>query len=426
MSNGDAWSAETLDKPIALKGARCLANGRHGDYASVDIANGRITRIHDGSKASQSATNCSSEIDLTGYWLMPGLINAHDHLEYALYPRLANPPYANYVEWGEDIHRKFLDVIAQHRDVPKDVRLWWGGIRNLLCGVTTVAHHNPLWPTLKQSVFPVRVVSECGWAHSVALGGDLLSARANTPKGRPFIVHAGEGVDDQARSELWKLDRLGLLDAFAVLVHGLAIDRQGVALMNARGASLVVCPSSNHTLFNTLPDLVLLGNVSRIALGSDSPLTAAGDLLDEIRFTIRRCAASPQVAYRMVTTAPAGILRLTRGEGSIVEFGVGDIIAIRDTGASPVDLLDSLSSDDIELVVIAGRVQLASEAMLQRLPRSTARGLEPLALGSQIRWLRAPIGELLRSAEEVLGEGGVRLGGIVAFAPACAEAQHVC
>lgn len=426
MSNGDAWSAETLDEPIVLNGARCLANGRHGDCASVEVANGTITRIRKGAKASRPATHRSNEIDLTGYWLMPGLINAHDHLEYALYPRLADPPYANYIEWGEDIHRKFLDVIVKHRAVRKETRLWWGGIRNLLSGVTTVAHHNPFWPALKQSGFPVRVVSEYGWSHSVALGGDLPSARASTPKGRPFVVHAGEGVDEQARSEFWKLDRLGLLDAFAVLVHGLAIDRQGVALMNARGASLVACPSSNHALFGALPDMALLGNVRRVALGSDSPLTAAGDLLDEIRFAIQRCAVDPEVAYRMVTTAPAGILRLTRGEGSIVEFGVGDAIAIRDTGANPVVLLDSLSSDDIELVVIAGRVQLASDAMLQRLPRSLARGLEPLALGSQIRWLRAPVGELLRSAEQVLGEGEVRLGGKIACAPAYAEAQHVC
>ena len=426
MSNRDAGSAEALDEPIVLKGARYLANGRHGDYASVEIANGTITRIRKGAKASQSATHRSNEIDLTGYWLLPGLINAHDHLEYALYPRLADPPYANYVEWGADIHRKFLDVIAEHRTVPKNVRLWWGGIRNLLSGVTTVAHHNPLWPTLKQSGFPVRVVSEYGWAHSVALGGDLGSARAGTPKNCPFIVHACEGVDELAHNELWTLDRLGLLDRSTVLVHGLAIDRQGVTLMNARGVSLIVCPSSNHTLFNAVPNFTLLGGVRNVALGSDSPLTAAGNLLDEVRFAIQGCAVAPETAYRMITAAPAEILRLTCGEGSIVESGVGDGIAIRDTGATPLERLDSLSSDDVELVVIGGRVQLASDAMLQRLPPSLVEGLEPLSLGPQVRWLRAPIGELLRSAEEVLGEGGVRLGGKAARASSLAEAQYVC
>ncbi len=298
MRNRETPPAEQNADPIFLRGARCaLASGRFED-ASLEIVDGRIARILKTAHASLSTTNCSSEVDLTGYCLLPGLINAHDHLEYALYPRLANPPYANYVEWGEDIHRNSLDVIAKHRAVPRDVRLWWGGIRNLLCGVTTVAHHNPLWPTLEQTCFPVHVVRQYGWAHSVALGGDLESARANTPNGRPFIVHAGEGLDEQARGELWQLDKLGLLDEFAVLVHGLAFDRSGVALMNARGASLVICPSSNYALFGALPELALLGNVHRIALGSDSPLTAAGNLLDrnpicdlEVRHLSRSCLA---------------------------------------------------------------------------------------------------------------------------------------
>ncbi len=37
-------------------------------------------------------------------------------------------------------------------------------------------------------------------------------------------MHACEGIDDRAREELFKLDRLGLLDADTVLVHGLAFD----------------------------------------------------------------------------------------------------------------------------------------------------------------------------------------------------------
>jgi len=78
------------------------------------------------------------------------------------------------------------------------------------------------------------------------------------------------------------------------------------------------------------------------------------------------------------------------------------------------------------LVVIGGRVQLASDAMLQRLPPFLVEGLEPLSLGPQVRWLRAPVRELLRGAEEVLGEGGVRLGGKAARASSLAEAQYVC
>src|ERR1700722_18434869 len=303
-------------------------------------------------------------------------------------------------------------------------RFLWGGIRNLLCGVTSVSHHDPLSPALERADFPVRVVRQNNWAHSLALGGNLLTARAATPKGRAFVLHACEGVDDLAKDELWELDRLGLLDLSTVLVHGLAIDRQGVALINARHASLIVCPSSNYFLYGRLPDLALLGEIRRVALGNDSPVSAEGDLLDEIRFAIDRCGVSPERAYRMVTTIPAQVLRLDDAEGTIMESGVADFIAVRDTGRTPADTLQALSMQDIEFVMIGGRVQLASETVLESISISERIGLEPLSIGAATRWLRAPVLDLLRRTEEVLGKNEVRLGARPLSLPAYAEAQH--
>ncbi len=401
---------------MLVHGARCALGPRESVRASIEITGGHVTRVLSGSALSSTARSSCPEIylhgiDLSGFLILPGLINAHDHLEFSLFPRLANPPYRNYIDWGMDIHNKFPAVIAKHRGVPKDLRLWWGGIRNLLCGATTVSHHNPLWPELQKKDFPIRVVQEYGWGHSLALGGDLRAARSATPEGRAFIVHACEGVDEEAREELWGLDRLDLLDDSAVLVHGLAIDHDGVALMRERRASLIVCPSSNNFIFGKLPDLSLLGDIDNVALGSDSPLTAEGDLLDEIRFGIRFCSIPDQVAYRMVTEAPAAILRLEGGEGSIKISGRGDLIAVRDTDQDAAGRLRTLSMIDVEFVMIGGRVQLASEAILERLPSPVRQGLESLWIDGTIRWLRAPVKELLRKTEEVLGKGELRLGG---------------
>jgi cytosine/adenosine deaminase-related metal-dependent hydrolase len=410
MSGYALISGEGHEGQVVIHGARYAKGPQESEYGSIEITGGHIRRILSRSSLSPATPSQCTAIDLSGFLIMPGLINAHDHLEFALFPRLADPPYRNYIDWGEDIHQKFPEAIAKHRAVPKDLRVWWGGIRNLLSGVTTVSHHNPLWQELQRDDFPVRVVQHYGWAHSPALGGDLRAARAATPEGRPFIVHACEGVDELAREELWGLDRSGVLDASTVLVHGLAIDAAGVELMRERGVSLVVCPSSNNFLFGELPDMPLLGGVEYVALGNDSPLTAEGDLLDEIRFAMRSCGIGPCAAYRMVTTAPAEILRLECGEGAIKVSGIGDLMAIRDTDQDPADRLRTLSMTDVELVMIGGRVQLASETLLERLPSSARGGLEPLWIDGTIRWLRAPVKELLRATEEVMGAGGVQLG----------------
>jgi len=401
-SDGTTW----------LHGARCAIGPRKNPLASICAVGGRLTHVVADAGLPQSTRGREhTQLDLDGFLLLPGLINAHDHLQFSLFPKLANPPYCNYVDWGEDIHLTFPDVIAKHKSVPKDVRLWWGGIRNLLCGVTTVCHHDAQWPELQKHEFPVKVMQRIGWAHSLILGGDILKARSATPRGSVFVVHACEGTDVRSRNELFELDRLGLLDADTVLVHGLAIDELGIALIQQRHASLITCPSSNQFLFEDLPKLTLLKSIENICVGSDSPLTATGDLLDEIRFAMTYCKLTPDLAYHMLTEAPAAILRLRDGEGAIRASGPADLIAIRDTGHDAADRLRTLALADVEFVMIRGRVQLASSAILERLSVPMRQGLEPLWIDGTIRWLRAPVNELLRSAEAILGSGEVRLGG---------------
>jgi hypothetical protein len=358
------------------------------DRCSIQINAGRISHLGENASPLNASQDVPTEVDLTGYLVLPGLLNAHDHLQFALYPRLGDPPYGNYVEWGEDIHRKFADVIATHHSIPKCARLWWGGLRNLLCGVTTVCHHDPLWPELQREDFPVSVVQQYGWGHSFALGGDLLKAYEARPVGAPFILHACEGIDAQAHQEIAELDRLGMLGPGTVLVHGLALGEAGIDLLRDQQASLIVCPS-----------------------GNDSPLTAAGDLLDEIRFGLQHCKIPPETMYAMVTENPANALRLGNREGTVKKDGVGDLIAVLDKGRSPADTLASLSMHDVEFVMIGGYVQLASETIWRRLSDTARKGLEPLWIDGTTRWVRAPVPELMRRAEAALGEDSVRLGG---------------
>ncbi|HEV2578128.1 MAG TPA: amidohydrolase family protein [Acidobacteriaceae bacterium] len=341
---------------------------------------------------------------------MPGFINAHDHLQYGLHPRIGQPPYTNYVEWGDDIHSTVPELIAQYNSVPKDIRLWWGGIRNLLCGVTSVCHHDPLWPALQSEGFAVKVLSTYGWAHSVELAPDIHKAWAATPNKCGFFVHVSEGTDERARREFAELDRLGMLSAKTVIVHGLALGQSDIALLRDRRSSLILCLSSNKFLYNRLPDLENLRAVKSIALGNDSPLTAAGDLLDEVRFAMEEASIAPQVVYRMITERSAAILRLRSGEGNIRKGGSADFIAVRDNGDAPCDRMRTLSWRDVEFVMIDGEVRLASEDVWRLIPPADKDGMEPLWIDGYIRWLRAPIRQLMQQAEAFLGRGMVRLG----------------
>jgi cytosine/adenosine deaminase-related metal-dependent hydrolase len=389
---------------LELTGARVAFGPDEGAYSSITIADGEIASIGCSAyKHGRPDAEAAANLDLNGYLLLPGLTNSHDHLEFGLFPNLGHGPYANFEEWAQDIHQTEKDAIARQRLVPKDVRLWWGAIRNLLCGVTTVCHHNPLWPELLDDNFPVRVINRFGWAHSLRLECQLSDKFDTVPKDFPFVLHVAEGIDQKSAKEIFELDQMRLLDERTVLVHGLALGPDGLALLNRRGAALVWCPTSNRFLFGQTHNRQSLSLAGNVVLGSDSSLTSAGDLLDDIRFAHSKKLASEKELFRMVITRPPAIFRLADGRGTIRPGAVADLIAVRDAGQSPARTLATMSSGDVEMVLIGGRVQLASKALFGQLPARLRSGLYPLEVAGRDRWIRAPLSRLFNQASQVLG-----------------------
>ncbi len=287
-------------------------------------------------------------------------------------------------------------------------RLWWGGIRNLLSGVTTVCHHNEYAPAFADH-FPVRVLRNYGWAHSFAFEEKIQARVRARSTEEPFFIHLGEGTDTEAEAEIWELDRLGLLNAHTVLIHALAIGQTGLELVRSRRASIVWCPSSNLFLFGRTLDREFIDACPSFALGSDSPLTSSGDLLDEIRIA-QTTGVSPAKIYDLVTSSSARVLGLSEGEGSIRPRAMADLVAIPDRGLSPSEVLANATCRDIELVINGGKIHLASEKMKARLSESQVNHLSPIRIEDTVRWIAAPVDELLTAAESALGSD-IRLGG---------------
>jgi len=397
--------------PIRLAGARYSLGPESAASASIQIEGGYIRSISSQPDIEARAQSSSDDIiDLSGYLLLPGLINAHDHLEFSLFPNIGNGPYQNSTEWAAEIHRTHASLINRHRGVPKAVRLWWGAIRNLLCGVTTVCHHNPLTKELLDPNFPVRVLSKFGWAHSLSLDPNLVHNFDHTPPGLPFVLHAAEGIDSRSEQEIFDLERMQVLNERTVLVHGLALNRKTASLLNQRRSSLVICPTSNEFLFHRIPTSALIRSLNTVVLGSDSPLTSAGDLLDEVSFAHDKIGLDANTLYEMVTVKSSQVLRLRKGEGHLRPNSTADFVAVRDMGVSPAKTVAQLVCEQVELVIISGRVQLASPFLYHRLPDVLKQGMEPLEIDGRRRWIRAPVDSLLAQAKNVLG-ADVRLGG---------------
>src|ERR1700722_14172781 len=403
--------ASESSQALHLSGARYALGPRSATEGSIEIERGHIrSLLTKWPVIGEAQTGRKETVDLSGYILLPGLINAHDHLEFSLFPNLGVGPYLNSTEWAREIHRTHAATIASHRKGPKKTRWQWGAIRNLLCGVTTVCHHNPLSRELVAADFPVRVLARFGWAHSLAMDPNLLHNFDHTPPNLPFVVHAAEGVDAKSAQEIFDLDRLEILDERTVLVHGLALNHKAISLLNQRRSALVICPTSNQFLFHSALSATLIKSIHTVVLGSDSPLTSAGDLLDEISFARNEIGLDAESLFDMVTARSASVLRLRNGEGRLRPGAVADLIAVRDKGLTPAETVAQLTVDQVELVILGGRVQLASDSLFASLPNSLQAGLQPLFVAGIRRWLRAPIDSLLAQTRKTLGRD-LRVGG---------------
>jgi hypothetical protein len=328
------------------------------------------------------------ELSLEGLSALPGLVNAHDHLEFALFPRLGRGPYANAREWAADIYRPEQSPIREHLAVPKPLRLLWGGLRNLLSGATTVCHHNPYDPAFDAG-FPVRVVKDYGWAHSLAFSGaEALAA----PPHAPFLIHLAEGTDEESAGEIFRLERAGALDNRTVLIHAVGLSEEGWRLVAQASAAVVWCPQSNlFTLGRTL-DLASIPSGIPVALGADSPLTSQGDLLDELSAAAALAQCSVSELCPIVTGVARAILRLPPHPD--------DWIAAPEFGEPP------------ELVVLRGSIALISESLAQQLPAGLRHEFYPLRLQGRppvlVRW---NVPELIEATRSHLGELPLTLGG---------------
>jgi cytosine/adenosine deaminase-related metal-dependent hydrolase len=325
--------------------------------------------VHDGHVAAKAAPD-GFRVDLRDHLILPGLINAHDHLQLNNIPALPHAEaFSNSYAWIDafEAHRGRDDVEAAVA-IPREVRHWHGALKNVLAGVTTVAHHDPWYAVLDEADFPVGLLRDFGWAHSLGLGmprGNLpprygppvVESFAKTNRDRPWIIHLAEGVDDLAQSELEQLDTLGCLAPNSVLVHGVGLTTSDVARVVQRNAAVVWCPESNVSLFGATLSPRPLFSAHRLALGSDSRLTGSRDLLDEAGVAAAHSDLSPRELMRMMTADAASILRLDR-RGSLDLGCRADCVILRSSD-DPYEALLNATRSSIRAVVRGGRPVIA-------------------------------------------------------------------
>jgi 5-methylthioadenosine/S-adenosylhomocysteine deaminase len=389
-----------MDGPPIADGAVQIADGR---IVSVGPAGGREDARHPDAV------------------ILPGLVNAHTHLEYAAMGGFGDGlPFTPWI--ADHIRRKDTqsddDLLAQARA---------GAAACLAGGVTTVAD-------CCYAGTVAEAAGEAGLRAIVYLEGfsvwEGLEARIEAAlDALPVSELVSAGVSPHAPFTVTHDDyamliglarRRGLpvathllestretdhLDAFAdvlgpdtVAVHAVLVNDADIALLAGLDVPVAHCPRSNALLGCGIAPLTeLLEAGIRVGLGTDSPSSAIDfDMWAEMRSAImlqrarsgRADALSAQTALELATTRSAAAIGLGEVVGSLTPGKAADLIVLDLAGSPFLPCEDPVtaavyggSPERVTLSVVAGEIRY------RRGERNT-----PTASAARAKMIQAPQG----------------------------------
>ena len=310
------------------------------ENASRDVEGGRLS-------APEGEVDLT--LDLGDATLMPGLVNAHDHLHRNHLPRIGEPPYTSAAVWGADLHARFADDLARRHMLPRRDALLFGAFKNILGGVTSVVHHDR-WEPDFDAGFPVHVVNVNAIDGLHALGN--ADAGKAPPAAGPWAMHLAEGTSTSSAEEIDEAFSLGFLSRRLLAVHLVAAQPAGIARLAAAGCAAVWCPTSNFFLYGATAPPALFDAGLDVLLGTDALVSGAGTLLHEIRAARALGLLSDARLTSAVTDTAAR--RLALPAPALDPGAPADVVAL----SAP--LLEALPRD-VALVLVGGRPVLADE-----------------------------------------------------------------
>lgn len=379
-------ASNTADPGLLLSG-RVVTMNDAGDVLEggrVWIRDGRIAAVLSAGTALPAGADRAKRVETKGV-IYPGLIDLHNHPEYAIYPILPIArAYKDRYEWRfyDDAYNQRItwpQVVlanAEYFNLAMEIGRY-GEYKALAGGTTTLQGGRPNLPystseCLVRNIENTRVgdrlaTSRVDIGRDAVEWADLLKARNNGM----LVVHLAEGPSARMATEYEAISKSGLVGPELIAIHGVGLTEAQLKDMAARGAKLVWSPLSNFLLYGKTANVAAAraAGVS-ISLAPDWAPSGSKSVLGELkvadlvnRYQLKSLFSDRELV-EMVTRNPARAMGWAGRAGQVVAGQVADLVVIDHRHADAYRNLIEAIEENVQLVLVRGEALYGDEALL--------------------------------------------------------------
>jgi len=358
---------------------------------------GNIEHVGKGNAPTPAGFAAAPVIDVGDNFVVPGLIDLHNHIGYNTLPLWAEPtrktPYAHHDSWpGAPSYQSSISWPSKALAATEpEALLAYVQLRALAGGTTAIQG----WPTAnRQHVQVLRNIDdetaggtsqELIYTSTLTLQPLDLAKKAQAQRnGAGFIYHCGEGtVGSLVQREFIHCANAGCLGKTFIGIHCNSLTSQDwVRWQEADAGAVVWSPFSNLWLYGSTTDVKAAQRQGvSVCIGSDWGPSGTKNVQGEIKvakLVSQRdgLGLSDRELVAMVTSNPGDVLARCWNKqiGRLSKGAFADVTVVRASGPKPVwTQIVEATEADIALVVVGGVPRYGDAALMGVTGRPTAK-----------------------------------------------------
>ncbi len=379
----------TADPGWLLKGTVVTMNANNEVLtgARLWIRDGVIGAVIKAGEALPPGAENAKPLD-TGGMIYPGLIDIHNHPEYAMYPLLPlKRKYLDRYEWRyyDDDYDKRITKMQSFITGAKYLNLYpevgrYGELKALVAGTTSLQGMRKDQPyaaegclvrnTETASVGAAKVTSQLDMPRDTAEWAALKKA----VQGGPTVMHVGEGNGFRMAREYESLKLSEANVGKLAVIHGVGLGAPEFDEMAKQHNSLVWSPLSNFMLYGSTAKVEMArSKMVAVSLAPDWGPSGSKSLLAELKVAdlVNRNQFTAKISdlelVAMVTRQPAAALGWGEKLGQIAPGFLADLVVMDGRNADPYRNLIDAIEENVRLVTIDGVALYGDAAIMKSL-----------------------------------------------------------